>query len=177
MAQSTRSCPFCGMETPLNVSSCTACGKSLPKAKSVFMSYAHEDEDLRKQFTKHLSLMKRQGLITVWNDRDITVGSEWEEEIDENLDHADVILLLISPDFMISDYCYSNEMRRAMERHKRGEALVIPIILRHVDWHSALFGKLQAPLNGQPLTKARDRDEAWFMIVKEIKRALQAKSP
>lgn len=85
-------------------------------AVKIFYSYAHEDEALREQLEKQLSLLKWQGIITAWDDRKILAGQEWEDEIDTHLNTAQVILLLISPDFMASNYCYSIEMKRAMER-------------------------------------------------------------
>src|SRR5256885_13228643 len=101
---------------------------------SIFFSYAHEDEALRNELEKHLSILRWQGIITEWYDRDIHAGTEWEHEIDTHLDTAQIILLLISPDFLASHYCYSIEMTRALERHIAGGARVIPIILRPVDW-------------------------------------------
>src|SRR5947209_333656 len=102
----------------------------------VFFSYAHEDEKLRLGLEKQLISLKRQGLITGWHDRKIVPGTDWANEIDTHLNTASIILLLVSPDFIASEYCYSIEMQRAMERHKSGEAHVIPIILRPVDWES-----------------------------------------
>src|SRR5437016_3708622 len=95
---------------------------------SVFYSYAHQDEALRQQLETHLSLLRRQGLISEWHDREILPGAEWGREIDEHLETASIILLLISADFLASDYCYDKEMTRALERHQRGEVRVIPII-------------------------------------------------
>src|ERR1043166_9679769 len=109
----------------------------------LFYSYAHEDEPYRTELEKHLSNLRRLGVIAEWHDRKITAGSEWAGEIDKNLEDANIILLLISADFMNSDYCYDNEMKRALERHDAREARVIPIILRPVDWQGAPFGKLQ----------------------------------
>jgi internalin A len=80
---------------------------------SVFISYAHEDEPLRQQLETHLSLLRRQGLIANWHDRQILPGTEWEKEIDAHLESAQLVLLLISPDFLASDYCYEIEMKRA----------------------------------------------------------------
>jgi TIR domain len=110
-------------------------------AVKIFFSYAHEDEPLLNKLKAHLRPLHRQGLIDVWYDRNISGGSEWEHEISNHLDEADIILLLISPDFMDSDYCYGVEMKRALERHERREAHVIPIILRYVLWH-------ETPLRG-----------------------------
>src|SRR6516165_5669862 len=101
---------------------------------TLFYSYSHEDEILRDQLEKHLRHLQRQGLISAWHDRQILAGETWEHEIDRHLEMASIILLLISPDFLGSDYCYENEMQRALERHERGEARVIPLILRPCDW-------------------------------------------
>ena len=105
----------------------------------LFYSYAHEDEELRSQLDKHLSLLRHQRLIKDWHDRQISAGKEWTKELNTHLETAHIILLLISADFLASDYCYSVEMRRAMERHEAGEALVIPVILRPVDWEREPF--------------------------------------
>src|SRR2546429_576860 len=120
---------------------------------TIFFCYTHEDEKLLKKLKTHLRPLQRQGLIDIWHDRDISAGREWEREIDKQLNSAQIILLLISPDFMNSDYCYSIEMQRALERHERGEARVIPIILRWALWKETPIGKLQAlPKAGKPLT-------------------------
>jgi hypothetical protein len=107
-------------------------------------SYAHKDEALRDELAKHLALLKYQGIITTWHDRNITAGTEWAQAIDTNLNTADILLLLISANFLASDYCYDTEMQRALERHHDGEARVIPILLKPCDWEGAPFGKLQA---------------------------------
>src|SRR5947208_8510995 len=96
---------------------------------TVFYSYAHADERLRKQLETHLGLLRQQGIIAEWHDRQIVAGTDWAQEIDTHLATADVILLLISPDFLASDYRYSVELQRAMQRHDAGEARVIPIVL------------------------------------------------
>src|SRR5690348_14541991 len=119
----------------------------------LFISYAREDEALKMQLVKHLSLLRAQDIITVWHDRDISAGKDWVNEINVNLNTAHIILLLISADFLASEYCYSVEVRRALERHESGEAYVIPVILRPVDWSEAPFSKLQTlPTDGKPIT-------------------------
>src|SRR6266699_2879928 len=117
----------------------------------IFFCYAHEDEALLNKLKTHLRPLQRMGLINVWYDRDISGGTKWAEEIDKHLNEADIILLLVSPDFMDSDYCYGIEMQRALERDQRGEAHVIPIILRPVYWQDVL-GTLQAlPTDAKPV--------------------------
>src|SRR5436190_23033394 len=105
----------------------------------IFYSYAHKDERLRQELEKQLSLLKKQDIIVGWHHRDIQAGDEWKHETDTHLNASDIILLLISPDFMASDYCYSIEVKQAMKRHERGEARVIPIICRPVFWQGAAF--------------------------------------
>jgi tetratricopeptide (TPR) repeat protein len=144
------------------------------EAFEIFYSYAHKDEKQRDELDKHLYNLQRQGLITEWYDRDISAGTEWEHEIDTHLNSAHVILLLISPDFMASKYCYSIEMKRALERHKAGEVRVIPIILRPVDWQGAPFSKLQAlPKNAKAVTRWRNQDEAFVDIATGIRKSLK----
>ena len=140
---------------------------------TIFFSYSHADEALRDQLEIHLSALKRQGIISTWHDRRILAGSSVDETIDQNLESADLILLLISPDFIASDYCYEREMRRAMQRHFAGSARVIPVILRPCDWQDLQFGKLLAtPRDGRAITKWPNADEAFLDVVKSIKAAL-----
>lgn len=140
----------------------------------VFFSYAHEDEDLRNELEKHLSILQRQGIIKAWHDREISAGTEWAGEIDAHLNTAQVILLLISADFLASNYCYDIELRRAMERHVAREARVIPVILREVDWKGANFGKLQAlPTNAEPVANWASRDRAFADIARGIRKAVE----
>jgi len=141
---------------------------------SVFFSYAHKDEDLRDELAKHLKILERQGIITAWHDRKIDAGAEWAGEIDEKLNAADIILLLISADFVASDYCYDVELKRAIERHNQGEAKVIPIILRPVDWEGTSFQKLQAlPQGAKPITDWDNRDKAFLDIAQGIRRSVE----
>jgi hypothetical protein len=138
----------------------------------VFFSYSHQDEELRNELEKHLSILKRLGMISTWHDRKIGAGDEWRGAIDEHLNSAQIILLLISADFLASDYCYDIEMDRAMERHELGDATVMPIILRPVDWRGARFAELQAlPKNAEPVTSKNwgSHDDAFYDISKGIR--------
>ena len=147
---------------------------SVNQVIEVFFSYAHEDEKLRDELAKQLKLLERQGIISAWHDRQIVAGTEWGSAIDTHLDSAQVILLLVSPDFLASDYCWDIEVKRAMERHEAGEARVIPVILRPVDyWQEASFGKLQAlPTNAKPVTTWENRDEAFRIVAQGIRNAI-----
>ncbi|MGA7936601.1 MAG: AAA-like domain-containing protein, partial [Kovacikia sp.] len=139
---------------------------------NVFFSYSHKDEKLRDKLATHLTMLQREQVIKSWHDRKISAGTEWAKAIDDNLNSADVILLLISADFLASNYCYEIEMQRAIDRHEAGEARVIPVILKPVDWASAPFGKLQAfPTNAKPVTLWTNRDQAFLNIAQGIREA------
>jgi TonB family protein len=138
--------------------------------KEIFYSYSHKDEELRNEINQHLSMLQRNGLIVGWHDRQIGAGDRWRDEIDSHVHSADIILLLISSDFLASDYCYGIEMKIALERHAKREAIVIPIILRPVDWSGAPFAHLQAlPRDAKPLTTWPNRDEALAGIAKSLR--------
>lgn len=142
---------------------------------AVFFSYSHEDEELREQLEAHLSLLQREGTIRAWDGRRVTAGTEWKDEVDENLQQADIILLLVSSSFIASDYSWDVEVHRAMERHAAGEAKVIPIILRPADWSRAPFGKLKPlPKNGKPVTTWPNRDEAFLDVVQGLRAAIDS---
>ncbi len=144
---------------------------SAPRQKktSVFISYSHKDEALRNELETHLKILQRQDSIDVWQDRKIEAGDDWKTSIDDHLERAHIILLLISADFLASDYCYELEARRALERSQKGTARVIPVILRPCNWQIAEFATLQAlPRDGFPVTKWRDKDSAWLSVEQGI---------
>jgi hypothetical protein len=140
-------------------------------AIEVFISYSHKDENLREELEKHLKVLQRQGVIKSWSDRNIPAGSEWEKQILKNLQRAQIILLLVSADFNASDYCQYNEVNQAMEQHKTGDSIVVPVILRTCDWESMPYGKLQAvPKEARPVTSRKNQDEAFAEIAKAIRK-------
>lgn len=139
----------------------------------VFYSYAQRDEKWQMEIEKHLTNLKRQNLIMGWNKREIGAGIDWKRESHTHLNTAHLIFLLISPDFLASEYCYSDEMTRAMERYEVGEAVVIPLLLRPVDYQGTLFEKLQGlPKNGKPLSEWRNRDKALLEVGSGIRAAV-----
>lgn len=145
---------------------------------TLFFSYSHRDEALRDRLEVHLAGLKREGAISTWHDRRITAGDPLGRRIDENLESADIILLLVSPDFLASDYCHDVEMHRALARHEQGTARVIPVILRPCDWqHSPFSHLLAAPTDGKPITRWPDEDEAFLDVVRQIRTALPTSHP
>jgi hypothetical protein len=148
-------------------------GKEESMAFEVFISYAHEDHALLKELEKHLATLKRQNIIASWYDGDIMPGTEWESQIMQHLESAQIILLLVSADFINSDFCYGIELEDALARHEAGQARVIPIILRPVDWKGAPFAKLQVlPSGGKPVTRWPTHDDAFLDVVQGIRRAI-----
>lgn len=144
------------------------------RALKVFFCYSHRDEKLRDRLDAQLSVLRHMNIIHSWHDRKIGVGSDFNEAIDRYLTSADMILLLVSPDFLNSEYCYRVEMKQAMERHQRGEARVIPVILRPADWQMAPFAHLQAaPRDGRPITTWPNRDEGFLDAAKRIRQAAE----
>lgn len=141
---------------------------------NVFLSYAHKDKWLLQSLETGLSMLKREGLISTWCDRQIMPGTDWAGVIDQRMEQASLILLLVSPDFLASNYCYQIEMTRALERHQTGKAIVIPIVARPADWETAPIARLQAlPANAKPITTWSNRDKALKEVAVGIRKAVQ----
>lgn len=139
----------------------------------IFISYAHEDEPLKKELDKYLKVLKRSSKIRVWNDRELIGGQEWDATIMAELAAAEVILLLISVDFNASDFIWDKELAWAMQRHEAGTARVVPIILRRCQWSAMPYAKLQAlPRNATPVVDYSNRDDAFTEIAIEIERVV-----
>jgi len=136
---------------------------------NVFISYSHKDEPFKEALDAHLTILRRSDKINTWNDRAILAGTEWDDEIKQQLEDAHIILLLISVNFLASDYIWKEELARAMERHDRGEAKVIPIFIKPCEWKGASFGKVQGlPKDAKPVGNA-DNDEAWTGVAAGIR--------
>jgi len=137
----------------------------------VFFSYSHHDELFRDQLEAHLASLRHEGKIESWHDRRLLAGSEFGTEIDQQINDADVILLLVTANFLNSKYCYSIEMGRALERHRAGEARVIPVIVKPCDWESTpLGGLLATPRDGKAITTWPNFDEAFTDVAKQIRK-------
>jgi tetratricopeptide (TPR) repeat protein len=140
----------------------------------VFCCYCHADEAWLRKLEIHLSLLKRQGLVALWHDRLVAPGTAWAQAVDEHLETASVILLLVSADFLASDYCYGVAMKRAMARQEAGEARIIPILVRPVDWHGAPFAHLQAlPTDGRQLEAWESQETGLADVAAGIRRVIE----
>ena len=145
----------------------------MSEAVKVFFCYSRKDEEIREEIDSCLSLLRRQGFIETWHDRKISAGREWENAIHEELISSQVILLLVSLNFLASDYCYDTELEKAMELHKRGDAIVVPIIIKPCDWKYAPFSSFQCiPKDGKPLTTWNNRDEGLLSITTELRKSI-----
>lgn len=139
----------------------------------VFISYSHKDEKYKDSLEEHLTPLKRSGVIDTWNDRKITAGDEWRSEISENLETSSVIIFLVSPSFLASEYCYEVEARRAIEMQESGKACLISIVVRPCDWGASNFAKFQVlPKDGKAVAIWESEDSAWLDVVKQIKKSL-----
>ena len=142
-------------------------------AIEVFISYSHKDKALCDELETHLSNLQRQDIISSWFDGDISPGAEWEPQIMERLKTAQLILLLISADFIHSDFCYSVELKQAIERHNAGDARVIPIVLRPTYWQGAPFAQLKMlPTDAKAVTSWPSHDDAFLDVVLGIRKAI-----
>ena len=140
----------------------------------VFISYAHEDQELHEKLVKHLNPLKHSGKLTIWQDQEILPGTNWDDQIKTRLKEANMILLLISSDFLDSKYCWEEEVKAALERHETGEARVIPIILRPTFWQDTSLKQLQAlPTSAKPVTLWSDQDAALENVAQGIRKVMQ----
>ncbi len=149
-----------------------------PRTPRLFISYAREDEAMRVELGKHLRILERRKTVEIWHDRMIAPGEDWMNKIDKELEGADIIVLLVSADFLNSDYAYGKEMKRALERHQAGEARVIPIIVRAAAWKLTPLWKLQAlPEDAHPITQWSHPDKAWEEVTLGINQVAQELRP
>lgn len=140
----------------------------MPKL-NVFISYAHKDEAFKEALDTHLTMLKRSDKIATWNDRAILAGTEWDDEIKEQLEQAQIIILLVSASFLASKYIWENELTLAMEWHKRKEVRIVPVFIKPCDWKDAPFGSVQGlPRDAKPVGDP-DNDEAWVGVAKGIR--------
>ncbi|WP_437710550.1 TIR domain-containing protein [Sorangium sp. So ce448] len=146
----------------------------MPGPVEVFISYAEEDRALRRELEEHLAIMQRQGLIRAWHAEQVAPGQGFRTLIDSHISAAQLILLLVSPKFIASDNCYDREMAMALERWQRGEAQVIPVLVRPCEWDQTQLRRLRPlPDNGRPVVNWPSRDDAWLNVVQGIRRVVE----
>lgn len=142
----------------------------------VFISYAHEDETYKKELEKVLKVIDRQhDALEVWSDRQMFAGDQVEEAILERLEQADIVCMLISRDFMASDYCFTKEMAEALRKYEEGSGIPVSIIIRPTpDWHGHGIGRhLALPFDGKPMEDWKSPDSFWADVQKELSRLVE----
>lgn len=141
----------------------------------VFVSYARVDEAYRVRLNVHLAPLVREGLIDLWSDRAIAAGSDWERDIEHELATADIVLLLVTPDFVASVYCFEKELTEAIRRHEEEGVRILPVLVKNVDLVNMPFGRFKAlPLNRRPISAWQDPDEAWLEVAQGVRQAADA---
>lgn len=144
----------------------------------VFYSYSPQDADLRDRLGTHLAPLVRQGKISAWDERKIMPGTDWESAVSERLNSAHLVLLLLSADYLASDYCFGAEIERALARLKRGEVRMMPLLLRPCLWQESLFSELQVlPRNGVPVTCSASIDGALNEVAASIREIVSEPPP
>ncbi|MGH9803191.1 MAG: toll/interleukin-1 receptor domain-containing protein, partial [Blastocatellia bacterium] len=148
-------------------------GTKTGPALRIFISYSHKDKSLLDELLVHLAPMMRDGMIEVSSDSQISAGESWEDALSARLEEADIILALISPDFLASKFV-EIEMTRARQRSDSGEARVIPIVVRPSHWQNSPFARFQAsPRDGKPVALWHSRDEAWLEVSQDIRKIVE----
>ena len=144
------------------------------QALHLFFSFVKQDQSYLDEIEKGLTMLKRQGYISIWDERMISAGAEWRREVEEHLDLADIILLLISQDYLNSDFSYEIELKRAMERYNAGGVRIIPILINPCDWKQSPFSQLQVlPKNLKSVSEWQDQQAAIRDIVKNVQIAVE----
>ena len=173
-SQDKRICKQCQRLNDAKATECSFCFTKMPEPIEVVISYSHKDVKAVEQLETHLSTMKRSNFINLWYDRSIKAGREWDETIRQKFATADVILLIVTPDFIASDFCYCKEMDWALQRHQNHETCVIPVIFRPTQWAKAPFSVLQAlPHEGKPVTEWQSRVQALLNVAQGIAQAIE----
>lgn len=147
---------------------------STPKAVRIFCSYSHKDSKYRAELETFLAGLKMQGLVNIWHDRLIKPGTDWAKDINSNLDHANLVLLLVSSDFIASQYCMGIELKNALARQQKEDVRIVPILIRECDLAGTPLTKLQwLPTGAKPVKKWSDRDSAWTDVAKNLRKTVE----
>ena len=142
---------------------------------SIFISYSHKDKKYHAELTKYLQAWLQLSKGTVWHDGEIVPGTNWKPQIEKQLRKADIILLLISVDFLLSPFIRHHELGQALRRHNAGTARVVPILVRSVyKFERYPFGRLQVlPSNAKPIEKWQHRADACTDVIEGLERVIK----
>ena len=161
-------------ESAVHVGPATETGPSTEKRCRVFVSYARVDEPYRRRLEVHLAQLRRDGLVEVWSDQAVKAGSDWERDIQHRLTTADIVILLVTPDFVASHYCFDKELPEALRRHEEEGVRILPVHVKTVDLANLPFGKFQGlPADLRPIVAWRRADDAWSQVARWVRRAAE----
>lgn len=148
--------------------------KVIKRPLKVFISYSKEDDNIRNELEKHLAPLKDNGSIEIWHDGVILAGDKTDKTIKANLRIADIILCLISPDFLTNVYIIEEELPLMLERENEGKTKIIPVILRPCAWEGTKIANFQPLLKDKPLTSHDNKDAAFMEIYEGLERVMEA---
>lgn len=137
--------------------------------KKIFVSYSHKNEDLKIEFLRFLKQLERDGVVQVSHDRLIEVGTKLDEGIRSMIDSSDVIVFLVSQDFLVSEYCMDVELHEGIKRSELGISRIFPIILTHCGWEDSIISEYMLASDGTPLVDNKDHDRVWKEYAKRIR--------
>ncbi len=143
---------------------------------NIFIAYSREDAEILKKLRTNLKVLERTQNVNVWYDGEIEAGSDWEKSIKTHLYTADIILLLVTENFIASDYCYDVEMKEALSLHDQDKVRSIPIIAKECLWQDTPFARLQAlPEDGKALTSSdwSNPNRPYLNVVEELRSICQ----
>lgn len=144
----------------------------------IFISYARKDAAFKDELLMHLKPLVRQNIISSWHDSEVELGDKWEPDILNHLRTADVILFLISPAFMASDYIHTHEIQEAEKRYQQGRTKIVPIWIKEVGYESEFLKPFQAlPKDRKPVADWHDHDAAWVDVVKQLLKLFEKLNP
>lgn len=141
----------------------------------LFISYSHIDNRVLEQLHKHMAILREEGKVSAWFDREILAGGNLNADIKEKLDEAEIFIAIVSPDYLYSNYCYQIEFKHALKRKENGDLIIVPVIAQPCDWHASPFGEMKAiPTDGKPISDWVNENTAYLNIVQELRRLLNA---
>ncbi len=142
----------------------------------LFISYSHVDTHVLERLHTHMAILKEEGKVSTWFDREILAGGDLDSNIKEELTSADIFIAIVSPDYLNSKYCYQVEFKAALSRMEAGELVIVPVIAEPCDWHASPLGKMKAiPTDGKPISDWVNRNTAYLNIIQEIRRLLDVR--
>jgi hypothetical protein len=141
------------------------------KAPVVFVYYSRRDSSFYEELITHLNLLERKGVINIWHEGRIRAGDDWAKIINSQIAEADILILLVSPDLLSSEFFWSQEFKQVQDAKQNKKGSIVPIVVRPCDWEDAPIASLQVlPAGGQSISEADDPDRIWIEVSNHITR-------